>query len=198
MIQLLVVANNRPDYLAKTLTSVAKYLPGMDPIVQNDTYNVGMARNIAEGWTRALEREWDYLLHWEDDMELLDYLPLEAAIKALESRPHVANMIFKRQPWSAVEWEIGCVHETIKREAPNYVNHGTWGEHDHIFSLNPCLIPRRIVERGWPSGPLGIGNEAGMTARLLADGYTFGVWGQPFDKPLIDHIGHERGPGWKL
>lgn len=192
-IVLLVVANNRPEYLTRILVSIDKYLTAMPSHIQDDVDHQGMAVNIQAGWSHMLQWDWDFLLHMEDDMELLAPLPLYGAAEALCKRPHVANMIFQRQPWNDIEREAGGVHAAIKKLAPNYIDHGTWGEHDHIFSLNPCLIPRHIVERGWPKG-----NEAEMTAKLLADGYTFGIWGQPTDAPIIDHIGIERGPGWKL
>lgn len=193
MIQLLIVANNRPKYLNKVLMSLQKYHQSIEPIIQDDTNHAGMAANIQAGWTRVLEREWDYLFHTEEDMVLLASLPFDDAIEALKSHPHVANMIFQRQPWNDIEQQAGGVHVAIAALAPNYINHETWGEHDHIFSLNPCLIPRHIVEMGWP-----VGNEAEQTRRLLDRGHTFGVWGQPTDPPLVDHIGVERGPGWKL
>ena len=194
MIQLLVVANNRPEYLAKVEASLAQFFTYDMFLLQDDVEHKGMAANIQAGWNLALEWPgWEYLFHIEDDMVLLERPPILAACEALRTHPHVANMIFQRQPWNDTERQAGGVHAAIAALAPNYIDHGTWGEHDHIFSLNPCLIPRRIVERGWPAG-----NEAEMTSKLLADGHTFGIWGTAKDKPLIDHIGVERGPGWKL
>ena len=198
MIALLIVANSRPAYLAQVLDS----LPLLHPahmFIQNDDEHAGMAANIQLGWQRALEAPWDYLLHWEDDMVLLRKPPLQVIANTLYMNPQVANIILKRQPWNDLEQQLGCVHEAIRVSAATHIQHWPtathdgWGEHDHIFSLNPCLIPRHIVERGWP-----VGNEAEATAKLLADEYTFGVWGQPYDDPYIEHIGQERGPGWRL
>lgn len=194
MIQLVVVANNRPDTLKHTTISLAEHLPDLyaNGFVCNDTDQRGMAANIQTAWTRALEKPWDYLCHWEDDMKLLRPPPLQEITEVLDANPLLANMILKRQPWNALEQDLGCVHEAI-RVSSVHIQHELYGEHDHIFSLNPCLIPRRIVERGWP-----LGNEAEMSAKLKADGFTFGVWGRPYDEPWIEHIGYERGPGWKL
>ncbi len=196
MIQLVVVANNRPDTLKHTVAALAEHLPDLytKGFVCNDTDQRGMAANIQTAWTRALDIPgWHYLAHWEDDMKLLRLPPLQQIVNTLYNNPQVANIILKRQPWNYIETATGCVHEAIRQSADTHIQHDLWGEHDYIFSLNPCLIPRRIVERGWPAG-----NEAEMTAKLKADGYTFGVWGHPHDEPWIEHIGYERGPGWRL
>lgn len=194
MIQLLIVANNRPDYLIRVRDSLREHLPQdlqLTCWIQNDDKHQGMAANIQAGWSAVLQYDWDYLLHWEDDMVLLRPPPLDAMIEALETHPQVANLMLKRQPWNSIEEEAGDVVRAIQMLAPNSFDMGRWVMHDHIFSLNPCLIPRHIVEKGWPAG-----NEAQMTADLLSEGWMFGAWNDP--EPYLDHIGVERGPGWKL
>lgn len=195
MIQLLIISNNRAQYLEQVFKSLDKHLPGFasKAIVQNDDDYAGMAANIQRGWARALENDWAYLLHFEDDMLLIRKPSLDLMVEALDAHPNVANMMLKRQPWNDIEQDAGDVLGAIRGLAKTYVDHGTWAAHDHIFSLNPCLIPRRIVEKGWPAG-----NEQEQTERLRKEGYLFGCWGSIKSPPVISHIGYERGPGWRL
>lgn len=192
MIACVIVANNRPDYLEATLAAVKAHHPELQPIIVNDALHEGMAVNVARAWQIALSGPRpEFLFHLEDDMVIQQPLPLHEAAAILRGHPHIANIIFQRQPWNDIEHEAGGVHAAIAKLSEYYRQHATWAEHDHIFSLNPCLIPRHILEMGWPTG-----NEAEMTARLK--GYRFGIWGHPEDAPLIEHIGYERGPGWQL
>ncbi len=189
----LIVANNRPEYLTRTLLSMGRYLPPIPVLIQNDGNHDGMAANIQTGWGHALETEWDYLWHQEDDMELIAKIPLRSFQRILDKDATLANMVAKRHPWSTEEHEAGDVitatvaHATESSVEPDYTTH------NHIFSLNPCLIPRRVIEQGWDAG-----NEAGMTTKLLAQGYRFGFYGHAGDTPLVNHIGQNRGPEWKL
>lgn len=203
MIQLLVPGMNRIEYLDVTRVSLKEHLPEMyaDRVESHDTEGLGMARGIQAAWDAALEREWDYLLHWEEDMECVAAPPLGAAISALDADLQLAQMCFRREPWHGSPPEVrhGCQLAAILEQAANVATHAEYVEHDFIFSLNPCLIPRRIVEMGWPEGPLGIGNESGMTAKLRDAGYRFGSWGQPKDGQVwARHIGESRAAGWKL
>lgn len=193
LIQGLIVANNRPEYLRQVIDSISTFLPiGIDWITQNDTNHEGMAANVQAGWQAALAQgDWDYLLHWEDDMVATRLIPIHEAVRSLQIHCW-ANIIFQRQPWNELEQKTGSVAAAIEASASYYEYHGESAGHDHIFSLNPCLIRRSVVEMGWPEG-----NEAQMTERLKAQGYRFGVW-DPLGPPYIDHIGYERGPGWRL
>jgi hypothetical protein len=66
-------------------------------------------------------------------------------------------------------------------------------QHRQIFSLNPCLIPARTLRMGWPAG-----NEAEFTMHCLADDKVFAFYGKREDAPRVEHVGVERGTGWKL
>lgn len=188
-----VVANNRPEYLARTLESLLENLPVPVAFVQNDDDHAGMAKNVSRAWERALESDADWFLHWEDDMVLRRPPPLHRMMYAVQGYD-LANMILKRDPWfHPIEVETGDVLSAIAVQAEHPVQHVGFLQHDLIFSLNPCLIPRHIMELGWDTD-----NEAGMTVRTKALGYTYGIWGRPGEEPYLEHIGHERGPGWKL
>ncbi len=188
-----VCANNRPDYLAITLLSMGRYLPPIPVIIQNDGDHNGMAHNVQQGFDRFLQTDAEYCWWQEDDMELIAEIPLDRMTRILETDPKLAHVVAKRHPWSSREHELGDVIAATCEVARHSATEDEYTVHDHIFSLNPCLIPRHIMELGYDSG-----NEAGMTEKLLALGYQFAFYGTPGDPPLVNHIGQERGEGWKL
>lgn len=189
MIHTVICGNDRPVYRAKCIASLVEYVRLPFTICNDDTH-AGMAANVQKGFDLFLKTDADYVLWVEEDFIWLRRPPLEQAVEILDSHPKIAQMLFQRQPLAPAEIAAGSVIGGMD----GAVNRGDWWEQQHIFSLNPCLIPRRVVELGWPAGPLGVGNETGMTHKLLDAGFSFGVW----DGQYVEHIGAERGPGWAL
>lgn len=150
----------------------------------------GMAGAIQAGFDAALDCDPDYTLWIEEDMLVTKPLPIGAAMSCLDSNRDLAQMLFQRQPITPEEHLTGSVTGAFRMLTQNYGEHGPYSWHDHIFSLNPCLIPRRILEMGWDTD-----NERGMSQRLREAGYTFGCW---LDGPMVEHIGVERSPEWRL
>lgn len=194
-VHLLIPGMNRTKYLMQIRRALRIYTPELyehrDEF--HDINGLGMAEAIRQAWEAALDRDWDYLLHWEEDMLPLTAPPIEEAVKILDADRTLANIVFKREPWSAEEHEAGDVITSSVAHAKTWEDCGTHTTHDHIFSLNPCLIPRPVVELGWPSG-----NEAQMTSELREAGWRFAFYGVAGDVPLVRHIGQERGTGWAL
>lgn len=158
-------------------------------------HNRGMAAGVRSVFSTALSAGADYVVHVEDDMLLIDAPPVDVAIKALEAHQHVAQILFQRQPLSPDELATGSVLGAFRKLDPAGIMHDGWFEHRVIFSLNPCVIPRHIIERyPWPEGPIGVGNEAGMTAQLLASGHTFGC----AEGRYVTHLGETRATQWQL
>lgn len=149
----------------------------------------GLAGAVQSVWEHALALDADYLLHLEDDFEILNTVDVPAMAAVLDDHPSVAQMLLKRQPLSAPEVNKNDVLGGMHQLDP----HDGWVAQDHIFSLNPCLIPRWVLELGWPAG-----NEAEMTQILLGKGARFGVWGDPGSPPLVHHTGESRSAGWRL
>lgn len=156
----------------------------------------GMAGAVQAGFDAALSVDPDYVLWVEEDFILTRQLPIGQAIQVLESHQNLAQMLFQRQPLSEIE-DPDVIAGLIASSTTHRV-HASYTEHDAIFSMNPCLIPRRVVAMGWPAGPLGVGNEAGMTAKLLDAGYSFGVWGHVGDHRYCEHIGAVRSAEYML
>jgi hypothetical protein len=68
-----------------------------------------------------------------------------------------------------------------------------WCEHETLFSLNPCLIPRRTLELAWESGSLGA--ERAITDACAAVGLRFAYYGKKDDPARCEHVGHQRAAG---
>lgn len=161
------------------------------------THRSGMAGAVQAGFTAALSHDPDYVVWVEEDMVLTRPLPLTDAIAALEANPSLAQMCFRREPWDPSEGT--CQLDAITQLSTFVTEKADYTTHDYLFSLNPCLIPRRVLEIGWPSGPIGVGNEDGITRRLLDAGFVFGSWGHAKDgQSWCRHIGNERAAGWRL
>lgn len=149
----------------------------------------GLAAAVRSAWA-ALPDSVEFVFHLEADFILLEPVDLEAMADTLDANRRLAQLVLKRQPWSPEEQTAGGIIETCPGA---YDDRDGWVEHCRIFSLNPCLIPREVVDMGWPDS-----NEAGQTTRLVDDGWSFGLWGGREDPPRVLHIGVERAPGWKL
>ena len=153
----------------------------------------GLAGAVQSVWDQALGTDCDYLFHLEGDFTILTPIDVGELACLLGSHPHLAQLVLQRQALSPAEVEAGGVAAHAHWvEAPGFV------QQTDIFSLNPCLIPRHVLEYGWPEGPLGVGNETGMTNRLREDGYWFAFYGTKTSSPQVEHTGSYRSDGWKL
>lgn len=202
---LLVIGNGRLDYLRQAVDSleveadhylmvddsgdreVARTLDREYPdfeIAHHPT-NLGMAAAVQRGWKMALAWDATHVLHWEEDFTQQKPLPITEAIGILDAQRDISQILFQRQPLTPAEHEAGSV---VGAMGPVYL--GVWALQRHIFSLNPCIIPRRTLELGWPAG-----NEREMTERILDRGWSMGVW---LEGPLVHHIGDSRAKNWQL
>ncbi len=194
-VALCIVSDRGDRYLPKCLLAAAKNLRWdfSDSILINDSeHRLGLAGAVQAAWDRSSTA--DYILHLEEDFVLTEPVDIEAMLTVLEAEPHLAQLVLKRQPWNPEETAAGGIIEQHPSDYNDRVTRGWhWVEHSRVFSLNPCLVPRRVLDLGWPNG-----NEAEFTHRCIANGYRFGFWGRRTDSPRCQHIGVERGNGWKL
>lgn len=205
---LLVIGNGRLDYLHQSVDAALQHLPEFDHYLMIDDsgeaivrrqlarhypdftihsheHNQGMARAVQSGFDLCLQTDADFVFWLEEDMVIYRPIPMNLALSAMCWEPHLAQMLFQRQPLSPDEHATGSV---VGAMGPLTERYGFY-EQTHIFSLNPCLIPRNVLELGWDSD-----NERGMTKKLLDHGLTFGVW----DGQYVEHIGVARGKQWQL
>lgn len=211
---LVVIGDGRDVYLNETMRSIKEHV--LHPISArcmvndeadpawcdhlNDTYpdwaithtgRKGMAGAVQAGFDLALSFDPDYTLWVEEDMQLIAPLPIREAADRLVHDISLAQMLFKREatPFDGTDDIITGMFD----RCPTATQHLSYATQDYIFSMNPSLIPRWVMELGYDKG-----NEAGMTEKLRALGCKFGVWGRPGDPPLVRHIGAMRTAAWQL
>lgn len=173
-----------------------------DWVIDDQAGDLGMAGAFQASFDRALAGGCDYLFHVEEDFVFTSPVRLLDLVTVLERNRYLAQICLLRQPWGQAEERAGGI---IALDPPAYTqvepldgSGFAWIEHERLFSMNPCLIPRRVLELGWPAGPLGVGNESGFTARTLAAGYRFAYWGRLGDGPRVIHRGSTRGDNYNL
>lgn len=158
----------------------------------------GLAASVHSAWILARDSGADFLWHQEDDFTFTGPVDLGAMAGVLDEQSHLAQLSLKRQPVNHTEVAAGGFMEV----APwAYIDHrddsgARWVEQEQIFSFNPCLIPRRVLELCLAGASDGL--ERGVTDTLLAAGYRFGILGTITDPPRVTHIGASRSSGWKV
>lgn len=200
------ISNREDQYLPRCQESFFQYVTAGEPvghwIIDDSAGRLGMAGAVQSAWEIALAADIDYLFHIEEDFLFTRPVDLQDLADILDEQTDLAQMCMVRQAWTPEEIAAGGLIPAHLGKAYQLRYSATtramWTEHDRLFSMNPCLIPRRVLELGWPAGPLGVGNEAGFTARCLAAGYRFAYYGSPVDLPLVEHIGAARGVNYKL
>lgn len=191
-----VVVSDRGDlYLPECLANIGKVLTGAQVLLVDDhEHKMGMAGAVRCGMETAFAEGFEYVLWVEEDFRFNQIPPLESMRVILDRNPRCAQVVLKRQPWSVEETLAGGIVEMAPDDYTDREDGDIdWLEHRRIFSLNPCLIPRWVLTRGWPDG-----NEAEQTERLVSDGAHFAFYGKREDPPLVHHVGHQRGEGWRL
>lgn len=196
--------SDRADlYIDECLASFQRHvdldLISAHEIFDDRNHEYGMAGNVQRGFDWALEMDADYVLWLEEDFRFERAAPLREMRDVIYNHPHLAQVVLKRQAWSDDEVRAGGIIEANPGAYTQcYDARHSWVEHQCVFSLNPSLIPRAVLELGWPAGPLGVGNEAGMTKRCLDLGLSFAFYGRTDDPPSVCHVGQQRGTGWRL
>jgi len=157
----------------------------------------GLAAAVNTGFS-SISRDTDYVFWLEEDFVFVEPVDINSMALVLDRTPHLAQVSLKRQPWAPIEIEHGGYMEVqpdlYAQEHLGVHDVLFWCEHAVTFTLNPCLFPRWVADRGWPEH----GTEGDFTASLLAGRpwTRFAVWGERTDPPRVLHIGGQRSSGW--
>ncbi len=198
MIGCVVVSDRGARHLPGCIDNLGAYLGGSVPvhIVDDRDHRLGLAGAVQTAWAYALDAGWTHLLHWEEDFRIDRPVPVDDMQWILDRAPHLAQVVLKRQPVNGEEVMAGGIiecHPDDYTECHGLRQSCPWTEHTRIFSLNPCLIPRAVLQLGWPEG-----NEAAFTQTCVDAGYRFAFYGAKDTPPMVEHVGHTRAAGWRL
>lgn len=212
-----VIDDGRPQYLRQTVESIKKYVAPYDTMILIEdsgetTYNAvlegaypefdeqvyhftrrGLAGAVRSAWETAMKYDVDFVWHHEGDFTVNEPVSLTDLEWMLLTHPQLAQVSLKRQAVNDAESAAGGFIQTSPHE---YHQCDGYVEHQRLFTFNPCLIPREVVEvcLGTPRDGL----ERGFTQTLLDHGYSFGIFGTVDDPPRVTHIGTSRALGWTV
>lgn len=190
----LVLVSDREDlYLPACVEALNRYLeyPVAQTVLLADPghqYTASGAVNAA--WSQ-IDNDVDFVFHMEEDFVLTAPVDIDAMCDVLDAEPRLAHLVLKRQPWNSDEIAAGGIIEQWPHDVTDRTTLGhRWVEHTKFFSLNPCLVPRRVFAGGFPEG-----SEPAMTDLLMGRGFYFGYWGGREEPPKVAHIGAVRSAG---
>jgi len=215
VIALVVVSDGRGEYLEQMIPSLAYVKPYDVSVIVNDSGDPeygewldtlgfdhqvhherrrGLGAAVQSAWKAAKDLRADFVFHVEEDFVFHKPVPLEHMAEVLDRRPHLCQLVLKRQPWSPEEHAAGgqieCDPDAYTQVTSSL---GTWTEHAKLFSFNPSLIPDRVFAQEW--GPI---LEADVSERLFVDPKVRSAyWGAKAALPVCEHIGIRRSAGYR-
>jgi Glycosyl transferase family 2 len=164
---------------------------------------LGFARAIADTW-KQIQPGIEWIFHLEDDYTLNRVLNLGDMIEIMKWNPHLVQLALMRQPWNEEEKRHGGIwqwHSTRGVEFTQKAMMGfaskpgarfEWYEHCGWMTTNPCLYPRWVADRGWPTDE-GAGEGKMFRLMLQEDPQRRAAYfGNMQDRPMVEHIGHGR------
>jgi hypothetical protein len=225
----IVFSCNRIEYLKKTLENeklinfdgleVHKILIDDYPINRNDeeikllarTYgfneiilhdeNLGISKTWQEFFDLIKHRNFDYILHHEDDVELTEEVKISNLIDILESNPSLYQIQLKRNNWYPHETDTD-----FKKDSDVIINNYRLEKNDTyfwmLFSLYPAWISREPILKETGNNP-----AEGVLSHYLKTKYnlTGGILKKLNGDILVNHFGeYTKGkrvckgePGWE-
>jgi hypothetical protein len=217
-----IFSTNRVEYLKRTLKAqhrlnwegcevdrifIDDYPNGRDDLFltelvkaygYNETYlhqqNLGLSVTWTEFWNLIRNREYDYVWHQEDDVEILESIKIMDLVVLLQQDPGLSQVVLKRQKWYPNEEE--------SRALPNdwtYLNY-RYERGSLIFSPMASLYSTERVrfsysnwyKQHYPDTNFSeINLNEGMVGKALAEGYGLvsGHLKASTGANLVNHIG---------
>ena len=156
----------------------------------------GLSGAVRSAWETALVTGADYIFHLEDDFIFNRKINVDKMIRLLHCEPHLAQVLLKRQPWNDEEIAAGNIIQAYPDEHTDHsCPSGNWVEHRRLFSFNPFIAPRHVLELALAESANTL--ERGVTDTLLKHDYSFAYYGKRDDEPRCHHIGDQRSSGYK-
>lgn len=102
--------------------------------------NLGLSVTWTEFFNYLKTQDYDYILHQEDDVVLLEPIKIDNLINCLESNEKIASVVLQRQPWYFTEEE--CKIE----ESDTQFNQYYYSKNHKTFPIIFSLYRRSIIE----------------------------------------------------
>ena len=182
---------NRNPYIFKAL----QRQHNIDELILHEE-NIGLTATWSEFFELLRLRDYDYILHQEDDVILLQKIKIDDVINLLESY-HVCSVSLQRQPWYPHEiksdWSGTMIRDTDVRH-DNYLVYKT----NETFSILTSLYPRNIADEPIReyfknTRDLDININEGMLQTYLHEeyGYSSMTMKNLDGSNIVEHIGEE-------
>jgi hypothetical protein len=194
---------NRNPYIFKALARQHD----IDELILHEE-NKGLTATWTEFFELLTTRNYDYVLHQEDDVVLRQKVNIDDMITALESHHDVCSVSLQRQPWYYHEDNIlGIKEEDIPYK--DYLLYKTIGTFSILTSLYPMNIAREPVREFFKSTmDLDININEGMLMTYLNHkyGYHSMTMKNADGSNIVEHIGEETTgkrllegePNWEI
>lgn len=213
-----IFSANRFTYLARTLatlrnldwTGVERHglffddypLNRDDQLIQEMAWEAGFDEQIIHQENRGLsatweelneilrERDYDYVLHSEDDVELLQTVRVRELIEMFEGMRGVSMLKLKRNVWYEREaegfYDVPSHAEWINGYAVARNLEGTRDDFNTLFSLYPAWIARETLKERLGCNP----NEGAMAWYLNTHhGLRTATVSNPDGTNIVKHVG---------
>jgi hypothetical protein len=211
MITVAVLTVGRLPYLTKTLASLQEQVTGFGRVVIFDDsgdrdvtdalYRMevnGQPVSVASwgqnlGYTKAMDTAWGWLathdpashfFHLEEDFTFDRPVHLPDLVDLLDRKPILDQVALLRHACFPREFRAGGI---VEEHPDAYVRHPDHLEHELVFTCNPSVYRRELVDVGWPQVPR---SERAFTRARVKEGRKFAYWGD--GTPWVTHIGAER------
>jgi len=146
--------------------------------------NLGLSATWSEFWNLIKDRDYDYIFHMEDDVEILEPVLITDLIELLESDSTISQVQLARQAW--------YFHETDPKATPTdliYKNY-RYNKGHIIFSPMASLYPLSITKIPYSEIHPGNINE-GIVGGILSEKFekTSANVKNFYGRNIIKHIG---------
>jgi hypothetical protein len=171
---------------------------GPEYIIKHHPSKTGLCGSVEWAWAN-IPSDCQFVHHLEEDFILEQPVNLKEIAFALERAHWLCQVWLMRHPWYTVEVEAGGIYQHRSPKAwqvrsmlyewndPNYPIYWTEYNWGRFWTQNPCLYPKRIINRGYPKGPY---CEEAMAQWVWDYGMKSAFWGRPDEVPKVRHIGH--------
>lgn len=146
--------------------------------------NMGLSATWSEVWNLIKDRDYDYVFHMEDDVEILEPVLITDLIELLRLDPSISQLTLSRQAWYSHEKnpELTSVDQIYK----NF----RYQKGSYIFSPMASLYDHRLTKINYRNYYDFNLNE-GMIGKVLGEQYNLSAAQVKnyYGKNLINHIG---------